>query len=136
MTRQPLVMPKATLMTWNGNKISDHNRGDLQVSVERIEESSRMANGTLRKFIVADKRKFSTEWSDLPQNAMYTVDGFWGKNEIENWYNTVSGSFTLEVTFGDGTKKQYTVMMSNFNASLSKRGAYDFWSVQVEMEEV
>lgn len=136
MTRQPLVLPKATLMTWNGNKVSDHNRAELAVSVNRIEEATRMANGTLRKYIVADKRTFSTDWADLPQSAMFTVDGFWGKNEMENWYNTVPGAFTLELAFGDGTKKSYTVMLTKFSASLSKRGAFDFWSVSVELEEV
>lgn len=127
---------KAQLMTWNGNKVTDHNRSDLSVSVERIEDSQRMANGTMRKYVVADKRTFSTSWDNLPHNAMNTVDGFWGKREMENFYNTTPGAFTLVVTWGDGTTETRTVMMTKFDASISKRGAYDFWKVTVELQEV
>lgn len=127
---------KPSIMTWNGNKISDHNRSDLSVTPDRIEESKRMANGTLRKYVIADKRKFSTEWKDLPQSALFTVDGFWGKNEIEAWYNSVVGPFNLKLFYGDGTSATYSVMMTSYQATISKRGAFDFWAVSVEMEEV
>lgn len=127
---------KPSLMKWGDNKISDHNRGAINISVDRIEEATRMANGTMRKYIVADKRTFSIDWSDLPQSHAFTVDGFWGKNEIENWYNTNTGSFTLELFFGDGTSSSYTVYLSKYSADLSKRGSMDLWKVSVEMEEV
>lgn len=127
---------KPTIMTWNGNKVTDHNRGALSVSVERIEESTRMANGTMRKYIIADKRTFTTGWSDLPQSAHLTVDGFWGKNEIENWWNTTTGQFELKLYYGDGTTQLYYVMMTKFSAEISKRGAFDFWKVDVELTEV
>lgn len=127
---------KPQLMAWDGNKISDHNRSALSISVERIEEATRMANGTMRKFIVADKRTFSTDWTDLPQSAALTVDGFWGKNEIENWYNNTPGSFVLTIHYGDGTTGTYTVFLSRFQADISKRGAFDFWKVSIELQEV
>lgn len=128
-------------MVWTGanlvdNKISDHNRGPLNISVNRIEEPTRMANGTRRTYIIADKRTFSCDWTDLPQSATHTVDGFWGKNEIENWYNTQTSPFTLKLYYGDGTTTSYTVFMTKFEADISKRGAFDFWKVSVEMEEM
>jgi hypothetical protein len=133
MTR---TFAKPQIMTWDGNKITDHNRDSLQVEVTRIEEMTRMANGTARKFVIADKRTFSTSWDNLPHSAAYTVDGFWGKNEMENWYNTKSGAFTLKLFYGDGTTGTYTVMMSKFSSTLSKRGTYDLWKVSVELIEV
>lgn len=133
MTRQFI---KPALMTWGGEKITDHNRSPLSVSVTRIEEATRMANGTMRKYVVADKRTFGTDWTDLPQSAQYTVDGFWGKNEIESWYNSTPGSFTLKIFYGDGTIGTFTVFLSKYNAEISKRGTFDFWKVSVEMEEV
>jgi hypothetical protein len=132
----PRVFEKPQLMTWNNNKITDHNRSELSVDVERIEEKARMANGTMRKYIVADKRTFSCSWDDLPHSKDFTVDGFWGKREIEKFYNDFAGGFTLRIYNGDGKVDTFTVMMSDFSAELSKRGAYDFWSVSVEMEEV
>lgn len=127
---------KPSLMTWGGNKITDHNRSELAIKNDRIEEKTRMANGTMRKYIVADKRTFSCSWADLPQSALFTVDGFWGKNEMQTWYNTKPGAFDLKVFYGDGTNETVSVMMSSFAATLSKRGAFDFWNVDVELEEV
>ena len=132
---------KPSLIVWTGadnvnHAISDHNRGALQISVNRIEEPIRMANGTRRTYIIADKRTFSTDWTDLPQSAAFTVDGYWGKNEIENWYNTQTAPFTLKLYYGDGTTASYTVFMTKFSADISKRGAFDFWKVSVEMEEM
>ena len=125
-----------SLMQWSGNKVSDHNRAPVTVSLDRIEEKTRMANGTMRKFVIADKRTFGTSWTDLPEVAAKTVDGFWGKREIETFYNGNPGAFTLTLTMGDGTVETYTVMFSKFDAEISKRGAFDFWKVSVEMEEV
>lgn len=134
MTARTFLKP--SLMEWGGNKITDHNRDALDVNVERIEEATRMANGTKRKYIVADKRTFSCSWKDVPHNAMFTVDGFWGKREMENWYNTQPGAFILNIHHGDDTVEPITVMMSKFSATLSKRGRFDFWDVSVELEEV
>lgn len=127
---------KPSLMTWAGNKITDHNRSDLAVSVTRIEEKTRMANGTMRKYVIADKRTFSTSWDNLPHAAGFTVDGFWAKREMESFYNLNPGPFDLVVHNGDGLAETYTVMFSKFDCTVSKRGVYDFWKVTVEMEEV
>jgi hypothetical protein len=127
---------KPSLMEWDGNKITDHNRSDLSVDTERIEESTRMANGTLRKYIIADKRTFSLSWKDLPHQASFAVDGFWATREIQNWYKTKPGAFTLKLHYGDGTTESITVMMTKCGANLTKRGAYDFWDVDVELTEV
>lgn len=136
-----MTFSKPSLMIWTGadgvdHNISDHNRSPLAVAVNRIEEAVRMANGTRRTYIIADKRTFSTDWTDLPQSAAFTVDGFWGKNEIENWYNTQTAPFTLRLLYGDGTATVNTVFMTKFQADISKRGAFDFWKVSVELEEM
>jgi len=54
-----ISLPKSSLVeiesptnTWN--KLTEHNRGALEMSTERIEETKRMANGTLRKYKKAD----------------------------------------------------------------------------------
>ncbi|WMI33435.1 minor tail protein [Streptomyces phage Kenrey] len=131
-----LTLPRPRLMRWNGNAITDHNRQPLNIDVERLEKKQRMANGTLRKYIVADKRSFSTSWQMLPKLSNQTADGFWGADAIEQFYNTVSGSFNLELTDGDGEVYDFTVMFSDFSKTISKRGSVDFWEVSVSMEEV
>lgn len=131
-----MILPKPRLMRWNGNAVTDHNRQPLGIDVDRIEKKQRMSNGTMRKYIVADKRTFSVSWNMLPKLTSQTVDGFWGADAIEAFYNTVTGSFTLELTDADGEVTEYTVMFSDFSKSITKRGSVDFWEVSVAMEEV
>ena len=131
-----ITFVKPRLMRWNGNAITDHNRAQLTIDVERIEKKQRMANGTLRKYIIADKRTFSTSWSMLPKLTSQTVDGFWGADDIESFYNTVTGSFSLELSDADTETNTYTVMFSDFSKSVMKRGSVDFWEVNVTLEEV
>lgn len=124
------------LMEWNNQKVTDHNRQPLSVTVERIETSKRMANGTMRKYVIADKRSFSTSWTDVPDKAEHTVDGFWGGNEMETFYDNNAGEFNLKLTYGDKTQETFRVVFTSFRKTLSKRGIYDFWEVSVDMEEV
>lgn len=131
-----LTFAKPQFMTWNGSRVTDHNRGEVSISVERIEKSSRMANGTLRKYIIADKRTFGTDWNKVPSKARYTVDGFWGAEEIERFYNSNPGEFTLYLHYSEGKPEQYRVVMSSFSKTLVKRGLYDMYNVSIEMEEV
>lgn len=136
----PITLAKPRLIRWTNTggtlMVTDHNRSDLSIEVERIETSKRMANGTMRKYWVADKRTFSTSWSMLPNTATYTVDGHAGADEIEAFYNTTPGAFDLRLTFGNAPEKLYRVMFTDFSKTLTKRGKFDFYEVDVTMEEV
>lgn len=134
MAAEKFIKPQ--LMEWNGSKISDHNRSEISIDVDRIETSKRMANGTLRKYVVADKRTFSVSWDDLPHDKTYTVDGFWGGREIESFYDNNAGAFILKLTWGDGAIDSYNVVFSNFSKDVTKRGLFDFWNLNCEMTEV
>ena len=59
-----------TIMLWDGNKITDHGRQSLNMSVERIGTDTRMADGTLRRFHVGNKRTWSTSWDMIPSTKM------------------------------------------------------------------
>lgn len=138
-----LTFAKPRLMRWGFpltgatySGISDHNRTELAIAVERIETSQRMANGTMRKYYVADKRTFSTSWDMLPNRAIYTVDGLWGADDMEDFYKLRTGAFHLELTYANATTEDIVVMFSEFSMSLQKRGKYDFYSVSVSMVEV
>lgn len=52
------------------SQLTDHNRDSLNLSYEVIEKASRMADGTLRKYVVAKKRKLSTSWKELPSGTL------------------------------------------------------------------
>jgi len=100
--------------------LSDHNRSDISVNPERIENSKRMVNGTMRSYHTADKLKLSTSWSLLPsrafdlradfnqdtglsdiagQNRQYTVDGGAGASEIVKWYEDHIGPFWVFLSY-------------------------------------
>jgi hypothetical protein len=49
--------------------LSDHNRGGLSLSKERIEIRNRMVNGTMRSYHTADKINISCSWTRLPSRA-------------------------------------------------------------------
>src|SRR5665647_2975213 len=92
-----VFMPKGSIMLWNNVSITEHNRQPLAVTVERIENMKRMADGTMRKYVIADKRKWVTSWESLPDVTSATVDGKEGGLYIENFYNTTPGAFTLKI---------------------------------------
>ena len=131
-----VTFSKPALIKWAGTPITDHNRSALAISINRIETSQRMANGTLRKYVVGSKRSFDLSWTDIPSDSNYTVDGFWGGNDLWNFYITTNTAFPLTITAGDGTTQIISVMFSDFSNSIKKRGRYDFWDVSATMEEV
>lgn len=59
-------------ITWY--KLSEHNRSPISTSYEPIEKAERMSNGTMRKYVIANKRKISTDWKDLPSLNSNLVD--------------------------------------------------------------
>lgn len=82
--------------TWY--KLTDHNRGNIEISPTLIEKEARMANGTLRKFVVAKKNIISVSWDFLPTKPASTgnvtndakfvvIDGNYSASWIESFYN-------------------------------------------------
>ena len=135
----PLSRP--SIMKWSDIVVTDHNRSPLQESVELIERKARMANGTLRKYVVAKKKTWSCSWDMLPAvntvaGGMNTVDGGMAGQEMLDFYNATNGSFTMRLYYGDGTQTLYTVMFNDFTREITKRGMVDLWSVSTSLEEV
>jgi hypothetical protein len=58
--------------TWY--KLTDHNRQPIKIGYEIIEASQRMANGILRKYVVAKKAKITADWKDVPSLDSNLVD--------------------------------------------------------------
>lgn len=107
--------------------LSDHNRGEISVNTERIEQRKRMANGTMRSYHIADKLQISTSWSLLPSRSHsvypafnqstgispyndgisgeaieateYTSDGGAGGVEMLNWYEDHKGPFWVFLAY-------------------------------------
>lgn len=131
--------------TWN--KITDHNRDVIDVSITRIEKVGRMVDGTLRRYTVAKKRSFGTSWTMLPSKSnvgIGTADGGWAGENIESFHNANNGAFFMKLRKGsddgkaanDGTIETVTVMITDFSKTIEKRGIVDFWTLSITLEEV
>lgn len=135
--------PLDTTQEWI--KLSEHNRSEISISIERLEQTQRMANGSLRKFFVADKKQFSVSWSMLPGTRIYTVDNQWGALDLIEFYNSSEGQSTFDIRLNfakSGTSQessgfeQYTVSCTSFNATLIRRGEVPFYNISMTMEQV
>ena len=134
-------------------KITDHNRAPIQVSVERIESSNRMANGTMRRYVIAKKKEWTLSWDNLPsrrnpvkggKTGLTTVDGGWAGEDIEAFHNSKDGAFLMRIRGGDDENKlitdstieEYNVMITSFSKEITKRGIVDLWSLSITLTEV
>jgi hypothetical protein len=132
-------------------RVSEHNRQPLSINIDRIEQSSRMANGTTRKYFVADKVNISVSWEMLPSFRNETVDGGWGAEDIKNFYESAAGRGAFRIKLNPtvfspdliadsagalSDDYTYTVMFTSCDFTLIKRGLQPFWSVNLTLEQV
>jgi hypothetical protein len=123
------------------SSVSEHNRQPIEVVTNRNEQATRMANGTLRKFFIADKKQFSISWTMLPATTAYTTDGYWGAKNLIDFYESSLGQgiFRIKLNYaqeGSASFTTYTVNCTSFSASLKKRGVVAYWDISMTMEEV
>ena len=132
-----IIFARPRLLRVNGVSLTDHNRQELGIDLERIETRQRMANGTLRRYFVADKRTFNATWQNVPTIDSQTVDGFSGGASLENMFNTLTGTVTLGVTLASGSETNYSCMITSFQKTVVKRFAqWEMWNISMSWTEV
>ena len=123
----------------NTYTLSDHNRAPVSMTPERIEQSRRTANGTRRRYFIADKRTFSVDWDDLPHDSTQTVDGGIGAQELSTlYYDSANvGVVQLEIAKRDLTTELVNVHITDFDLAISKRFKdAHYYDVSMTFEEV
>ena len=112
-----------------------------------------MANGTLRKFFVADKKSINVSWNILPSFSTFTVDGGYGAMDIRSFYDgtaakasgALSGRSNFDVTLSyGGTTQTFNMIFTSCSFELVKRNVkevsgdtpQEFWNVSLSMDEV
>jgi hypothetical protein len=63
--------------------LSDHNRGDIVLATNRLENRKRMVNGHMRSYHIADKMNISFSYNLLPSRS-YNGDPEFDSNGIAN----------------------------------------------------
>ena len=71
--------------------LTDHNRQPISYSPQRIEQSQRMANGTMRKMVIANKAVYDISWTDVP-SATQVIAAQSGK-VLPSYQPTVDGNY-------------------------------------------
>jgi len=67
--------------------LTDHNRKEIDVTPALIEQAQRMANGKMRKYVIASKKTITTSWVDIPSKTTSTVDQGYSSAWLEAFYN-------------------------------------------------
>lgn len=129
--------------TWT--KISDHGRDPLSIQITRIENAQRMANGTMRRYVIGKKHTISTSWANIPSVATTQLANGQPGSWIENFHNTVDGSFLVRLRAGSDRDTTFTgtqgtiltMMITDFSKEIIKRGInFDQWNLDITLEEV
>jgi hypothetical protein len=142
--------------TWY--KLTDHNRASIDLATELIETQNRMANGSLRKYIIAQKNKISTSWEFLPTKPSEMVDSNYGAAWIEAFYRAnvgipiyikiieseidpgpAVGAVPSNANFKTASQgyKTYQVFITDFSKTLRKRTAIsDYVDINIEFTEI
>lgn len=127
-------------------KITEHNRSPISVDTERFEKTARMANGSLRKLFIADKKIVSTSWSMLPSYSTMTVDGGWGAEDLKTFYLSAKGqgTFNVKIAYNFTRSETFLASFTSFSSTMVRRNVkmvsgidpQVFWDVSIALEEV
>lgn len=135
--------------------LTDDNRSELQINIERIEYRRRMINGRMRSYHVVDKKSFGVSWNDLEtrhdkvseylRNSDPQPERLASAKRIVQWYNEHPGSFYLTLVYDgpDSTQNNikyrletYEVFFDNFNYTVKYRGEdTDVWDISMTLVE-
>jgi hypothetical protein len=75
----------------NWFNLTDHNRQPVQYTPQRIEQVQRMANGSMRKMVIANKALYDVSWQQTP-TASQSITSQSGQT-IPNYQPTVDGNY-------------------------------------------
>jgi hypothetical protein len=147
--RNGLSQSSATQLRFR--RVTEHNRDPLSITTNRIENSQRMSNGTLRKYFIADKLNLSISWEMIPSFRNETVDGGWGAEDLKTFYESEAGQGSFRIKLNptvfsvdlieqsDGALADdytYNMMFTSCDFTVIKRGIQPFWSVNISLEQV
>jgi hypothetical protein len=159
------IQVSLTGATGSWQKLTDHNREPIEISIEVIESQSRMANGKMRRYVVAKKNKISVSWNYVPSKTSESADGFNAAAWLESFYQSnaglpiylkvVSSELAPDAAFGSlpsGTfytgqfaassasengAKTYNVYMTNFSKTIINRTRLsDYVDMSIEFTEI
>lgn len=135
-----ITLPKGSLVNLATKDLSEHNRQAFEVPLDDLKTDARTANGFMRRYYVASKRKFTLSWNMLPALDGQTVDGKAGRNTIRGIHDTNIG-ITLTLIYGEVDSSNnpsaitVTVFIDSYSETLVKRYERQFWNISMTLVE-
>lgn len=128
----PLTFVQPALVTIIGSAgtyvLSDHNRDVVAEPYTRIENTRRTAKGTRRRYYIADKvESVEINWTTLPAENNYTVDGNLGADALHAMYLAETGNVTLRLKNRDGSNLDIPCHIVNFERTWKYRYSVDHY---------
>lgn len=149
--------------TWY--RLTDHNRNVIDITPTLIEKESRMADGTLRKYVVAKKNVISTSWTFVPAKSSCIADGNYGGSWLTSFYNancfvpiqvrviqathtdptigtaptdsTYVAAQSVQAVQGNTGYRSYSAFITNFSSSIVNRTREtDYLDISIEFTEI
>jgi hypothetical protein len=99
----------------------------------------------MRRYTVAKKRTLSCSWENIPDKPTTFLANGQPGNWMEDFYDTIDGSFFVrlragsdrDLTLTDMDGEVIEVMITDFSKEISKRGpSFDLWNMDITLEEV
>jgi hypothetical protein len=96
----------------NWYALTDHNRQPINITYNLVEQADRMADGTMRKYVIARKFIHKIDWKDVPTLDSYLVDYVTNVSNSSTTTTTnvsipsseiVSGTFIAYDGYGSGS---------------------------------
>jgi hypothetical protein len=146
--------------------LTDDNRQPLKIVFEVIEKTNRMADGALRRYVIARKHKISTSWTSVWSKTSQTTDGGKAGAWMRSFYEanvfvpvqvrvTIASETTQniqatstifqpdETTYASSansatyTNNTYNTFITNFDYEVTKRNKdFDLVNISIEFTEI
>jgi hypothetical protein len=141
----------------NWQKLTDHNRNPIEITPYLIENQARMANGKMRKYVVAQKHSIGVSWNYVPSKTSETADSNYSAAWLESfykanagipiWLKVVSSELDPDPSLGSlpsGTfvtaqtgSKVYNVFIESFSKSIINRTRLsDYVDMSIDFTEI
>ena len=106
-------------------KLTDHNRQPIDISTEIIENQTRMANGRMKKYVVAQKNTISISWDYVPSKTNETADLNYSAAWLELFYKSNVGSpvYLKVISSKINQEPSLNLIPSDFNFKTATSGS-------------
>lgn len=120
--------------------LTEHGRGDVNITPEELKTPIRLANGKMVKYSLGFKNTFSFTWQMLPGLDENTVDGKAGRDRLADAVRNNTGTAVLRIKSHNDVGEEYTdtyvVFVETYQEVLIRRWATDqFWNVTLNLVE-